>query len=400
MHDEDFARDARRGFQREIADALMNDFPRAIADYGDGVPPLRPGGRNSNAKGYAPADAGSIRQPSVVRDMSVRRINDDLHFLRNEKVRKWDNGRRFGAADILSPTKYPVPILYRIYRSSLETYTRKLPSGSRYCRWYEAFIRWLALLLAFCRRFSFPERTTGGWWWIWRWRFEVLMGWYELACAAVCRKYIRCGDTVLDVGGHIGLHSRLFSRLVGPQGRVLVFEANPENVAVLRRNLRGRRYRNVEVIWAAVSAADGEAPLFISPGHSNHSLLQGYTAATDVIQAPTISIDSYLERRGIRTVDFVKSDTEGAEPLVIQGMEKILRNSPEIKFLMEYNPAALRCGDISPERFTAMLELRGFEVKAIQPDGTLSGIPILKENEYTNILCWKRLPDMEPRLSA
>ena len=281
-------------------------------------------------------------------------------------------------------------ILYRIYKASLDAYSRKLPSGSRYCRWYEAFIRWMVVVLTAVRGFSFPARAIGGWWSIWRWRFEALMGWYEPECATVCRQLIRRGDTVLDIGGHIGLYTRLFSRLVGPRGRVLVFEANPENVAVLRRNLRGRRYRNVEVVWAAVSAADGEAPLYVSPGHTNHSLLAGFTAATEVIQAPTISMDSFLGRRAIGAVDFVKSDTEGAEPLVIRGMDKTLRSSPDIKLLMEYNPMALRCGDTTPEQFTAMLESQGFEVKAVQPDGTLSGIPVLKENDYTNILCRKR----------
>jgi FkbM family methyltransferase len=279
-------------------------------------------------------------------------------------------------------------LLHRIYTSSLNLYVRKRDTGSLYCRYYEILIRWLAILLARATGFTFPERCTGGWWWIWRWRFEVLMGWYELECAALFRKLIAPGSTVLDIGGHIGLHSRLFSRLVGPKGRVLVFEANPDNVAVLQRNLAGARYRNVEIIWSAVSSSDGKALLHISPGHSNHSLLPGYTEAVKQVEVPVVSIDSYLSRHNVGRVDFVKSDTEGADPQVIQGMAHTIAATPGLALLVEYNPAAIRCGPVSPEAFLADLASRGLGVKVISPDGTLSDrIPELKGNEYVNLLC-------------
>src|ERR1041384_712741 len=197
------------------------------------------------------------------------------------------------------------PLLYRVYRFSLDVYLHKLSNGSLYCRWYERLIRFLAIVLAGVTGFRFPERKTGGWWWIWRWRFEVLMGWYGMECADLCRRFIKPGSAVLDIGGHIGLYSRLFSRLVGPDGRVLVFEANPENVAVLRHNLKGKQYRNIEIIWSAVSSSDGVAPLHLSPGHSNHSLFPGYTETTAIVEVPTISIDSYLKTHEIGSVDFI-----------------------------------------------------------------------------------------------
>ena len=283
--------------------------------------------------------------------------------------------------------------LNRLYRSSLDLYVRKRDTGSLYCKSYERAVRWLAILLARLSGFTFPERKTGGWWWIWRWRFEALMGWYEPECAALFRRRIRRGGTVLDIGGHIGLHSRLFSRLVGPTGRVVVFEANPENVEVLRRNLRGRRYRNVEIVWSAVSNGNGKALLHISPGHSNHSLLPGYTEAAKVVEVPTVSIDCYLMKSRLGPIDFVKSDTEGADPLVIQGMTETIATSPQLGLLVEYNPAAIRCGPIQPEEFLADLVSRGLDVRVVNPDGTLTDrIPKLTGNEYVNLFCERRLP--------
>jgi FkbM family methyltransferase len=298
-------------------------------------------------------------------------------------------GERHGDGHVMAGMKKP--LLYRIYQVSLTRYLQQKERNTLYCRSYERLIRWLVLLLSAARRLTFPARVTGGWWWIWRWRFEVLMGWFEMECACHCRNLIPPGGTVVDIGGHIGLYSRLFSRIVGPRGRVLVFEANPENIAVLRSNLRGRRYRNVEIVWSAVSSSDGVVRLHVSPGHSNHSLLRGYTEATEIIEVPSVSIDSFLKQRGIGSVDFVKSDTEGAEPLVIEGMESTILSSPGMAMLLEYNPKAISCGNFPPAEFPAFLRSKGFDVKAVGPDGSLSDhIPMLSGSEYINLLCLRR----------
>jgi FkbM family methyltransferase len=283
----------------------------------------------------------------------------------------------------------PGSFFYRMYQNSLAVYQRGLVSGSPYCRWYENFIRWSAIALSPVAGLSFPERRTGGWWWIWRWRFEALVGWYDPECESHCRRLIRPGSTVLDIGGHIGIYSRLFSRLVGPSGRVIVFEANPENVEVLRRNLRRRKYRNVEIVWAAVSDSDGSAALHVSPGHSNHSLLPGYTDTNTVVEVPAMTIDCFLKKRRIARIDFVKCDTEGAEPLVIRGMEQTLRNAAELGMLFEYCPRGIRCAGIAPEAFVREVESLGFTVDAILPDGTLGQIPELPEYGWVNLLCVK-----------
>lgn len=282
----------------------------------------------------------------------------------------------------------PNRVIQDVYRRSLRLYERKQGTGSLYVRFYENLIRLLATTLQAARGFTFPERKTGSWWWIWRWRFEALMGWYEQECTALCRQHIRPGSIVLDIGGHIGLYSRLFSRLVGPNGKVLVFEANPENVAVLKNNLRHPRYRNVEVVWGAVGTESGTIPLHVSPGHSNHSVIPGYTEAAQVIEVPAICIDSYLAEHGYGRVDFVKSDTEGAEPLVIRGMARTIASSPGLVLLLEYHPAALRCGAMAPEEFLADLRRRGLGISVIHPDGTLSGtLPDSAGNDYVNLLC-------------
>ena len=233
----------------------------------------------------------------------------------------------------------------------------------------------------------FPERALGGWWWTWRWRFEILTRWNEYESVQWCRRLIRPGMTVVDIGAHIGYYTRLFSELVGPSGRVFAFEAHPENFAILKRNLCTGAYANVEALNLAVSDRSSKVQLHVSPGSSNHSLLKGYTEEVGVIEIDGIALDDFLSTRGIKSVDFIKSDVEGGEPLVLQGSKRVVVCSPQLAMLMEYNPMALRCGGAPPGEMIRLLKDGGFRVEAILPDASLVEDPTLVGDETVNLLC-------------
>ena len=130
--------------------------------------------------------------------------------------------------------------------------------------------------------------------------------------------------------------------------------------------------------------------LYVSPGHSNHSLMPGYTQAASAVEIPGVSLDSVLAARKIREVGFIKCDTEGAEPLVLAGMRRTLIHHPRPHLLMEYNPAAIRCGGAEPEDLLSTLGECGYEVKAVKPDGSLGDVPELNGLGHCNLLCRPR----------
>jgi len=51
---------------------------------------------------------------------------------------------------------------------------------------------------------------------------------------------IKKGDTVIEVGGHIGFITQYFSRLVGNNGRVIVFEPGENNLPYIKKNIKGK----------------------------------------------------------------------------------------------------------------------------------------------------------------
>ena len=53
----------------------------------------------------------------------------------------------------------------------------------------------------------------------------------------VLEQHLRAGMTFYDIGANIGLFSLLAARLVGKEGRVVSFEADPEIAARLREHV-------------------------------------------------------------------------------------------------------------------------------------------------------------------
>ncbi|MEK6282027.1 MAG: FkbM family methyltransferase [Acidobacteriota bacterium] len=155
--------------------------------------------------------------------------------------------------------------------------------------------------------------------------------------------------------------------------------------------MSGRKHRNVRLFEVALADRVGRIPLYISPGSSNHSLLEGFTQVEEVIEVTSTALDTFLRDIGIARIDFVKIDVEGAEPLVLAGMRETISRSPHMNVLVEYNPRALACGDGEPKEMIALLQGAGFLVRVIRPDGVLDDIDDDLRGDTVNLLCQQRL---------
>jgi FkbM family methyltransferase len=142
------------------------------------------------------------------------------------------------------------------------------------------------------------------------------------------------GDTVIDVGGHIGFVTLHLRGLVGTTGKVVVFEPGPNNLPYLQANIAP--FANVELVAAACGDHSGEVDFWIEGlSGQNNSLDRQYKnfnanrknafSHEDMrrITVPMTSIDSYLATTGLRP-SLLKIDVEGAEDLVLRGAERCL----------------------------------------------------------------------------
>ena len=240
-------------------------------------------------------------------------------------------------------------------------------------------------------------------------RLELLTGQHETETRRLLERLARPGMIALDIGAHIGYHTRLLARRVGAEGRVIAFEPHPVTHRALRRNTRDSP--NVRALPLAAAETEGGADLhdylMMSASGSLHydeALAQQQRArmgADDVAPrgrsdfAPqrysvrTVAIDDCLEQLGIARVDVAKMDIEGAELAALRGMRRTIAASPGLALVMEYNPSALAAFGYEP--LAALEEARGlgFErVEAIGAGGALRdwGDGALVERETARLL--------------
>lgn len=145
---------------------------------------------------------------------------------------------------------------------------------------------------------------------------------------------VKPGDTVVDVGGHIGFYTAKQARKAGPEGSVFVFEPNPESFGRLLKNMKVNGLRNVHAFNRAVTSRAEQVMLRIAEGSSEATTImkEGTTYEYDrEVPIPTISLDRIARENGIPRIDILKIDAEGAEVEIVESGESyalpIVRNA-------------------------------------------------------------------------
>ena len=147
-----------------------------------------------------------------------------------------------------------------------------------------------------------------------------------------CKKEIKKGDTVVDIGANIGLFTLFFSKLVGTTGRVIAFEPDPENFDVLKKNIELNEITNVTLVQKGVSNKNESVKLYKDSAAGAHSLIKNEWSK-EYTNIQTVTLDDYF--RG-EEIDMIKIDAEGFELEVIEGGKKLLENNKNMKIISEF----------------------------------------------------------------
>lgn len=171
---------------------------------------------------------------------------------------------------------------------------------------------------------------------------------------------IRAGETVLDLGGHIGVFTLFAALRVGPHGRVVVCEPGPKNLELLRRNIARNHLDQVRLHPCAVADQDGEADFYIAADPADNPVADTLTPAAgrSAIRVKLRTLDGIIAQEGITAIDHLKIDVEGAEERVLDGGAKALAMAKRV--MMEIHPPR-----VDPEEMIARLERLGFKVRVV-----------------------------------
>ena len=196
----------------------------------------------------------------------------------------------------------------------------------------------------------------------------MMDGYWESWITKFIAKTVQPGDYCVDAGANFGYYSLLIANLAGREGKTIAIEPNAYLCKLLAMTNNVNDF-GFKIINMAASNSTGETILSV-PDH-----LWGSATIVTKAELPgdnkkevvkTDMLDNMVVDAGFPRVDFIKMDCEGAEPIIMQGMEKILAQNPQLKMVMEYSPYLY----LDANRFTEFLFDR-FEVGEIHGDSNV-----------------------------
>lgn len=154
----------------------------------------------------------------------------------------------------------------------------------------------------------------------------------------VCKRILRPGDNVIDIGANLGFVTHISRQLVGTQGQVHAFEPQPQLVDLMRQSLARNNYTDVIIHNIALGKKKEQQQFFIPIDHCGAASLIAF--ADHDLKTRTISV--LVENAGtgfsklkLSHIRLMKMDVEGYEAEIIEGALDFLKVTPPDAILFE-----------------------------------------------------------------
>ena len=180
------------------------------------------------------------------------------------------------------------------------------------------------------------------------------------------RKFIEAIDqarVIADIGTNLGW----FTCIAGCMRRdatVYGFELDASNVRVCQSNIELNGLNNVVLENAAVTNYDGQLTYQKAHAEQASAMHRINNDAGVACTAKAIQLDTYFADK--QPPEVIKIDVEGAEQLVLEGMQTTLEHDALKTILIEIHPEWLRDMGGSVAELVQILEAAGFSLHAIE----------------------------------
>lgn len=179
--------------------------------------------------------------------------------------------------------------------------------------------------------------------WGGRWHFFTGR-YYDQLLPWIMRRYLRHGDTFVDVGANFGIHTLRGACLVGGRGKVVAIEPSVASRARLELHMAMNAIGNVTVVPVAVGGEEGEAVLRVDSSHLGTSTLRNDGALGGETSTVSVrTLDSIVEPTSSDARALIKIDVEGFELEAVRGAERWLHRL-NTAFVVEVTPAWISAG--------------------------------------------------------
>ena len=176
-----------------------------------------------------------------------------------------------------------------------------------------------------------------------RYEAHYAAGLYENTLLECLASHLRRGGVLYDVGAHVGFVTLVGARLVGTEGKVFAFEADPENSSRILGHARTNSLPQIEVIRSAVWSECKTLSFHRASDASSRNTGAVVQSAEnsndrDLISIPAVTLDRFAQEH--HAPDLVKIDVEGAEGEVLRGAETVFRDSKPVLICEVHNSRA------------------------------------------------------------
>ena len=205
----------------------------------------------------------------------------------------------------------------------------------------------------------------------------LLSGDYEPHVARALGAVLRQDTHLLDLGANIGFFSLLAATRC-PHGRVFSLEPDPDNFRLLSASIALNGLGGRITAWP-LAASDAAGVAVLSDLGNPRNLGARFTSRSRAAlqahvhgsqphfsEVRTVRLDELLAKE---TVDVIKIDIEGHEPLALRGAEGLLRRCRPV-ILMEFSPGnIINIAQTRPEDLLAFLRDLSYRWQIIGEDG-------------------------------
>jgi FkbM family methyltransferase len=206
------------------------------------------------------------------------------------------------------------------------------------------------------------------------------VGLYELGVTETLWRLTEPGDLAIDAGANIGHMASVLSVRVGPKGRVICFEPNPQVFESLRENVENwkedGRCGTFELQQAALGQETGNAQLHM---HGWFLTNRGTSWISDkveagkdirVVEVPIRKLDQVVGQGA--TIGVLKMDVQGAELNVLQGAAELLKRRAVRDIVFE---------EVAPYPAPTHEYLKSLDYAVFGIEETFSGVRLVPNRE-------------------
>lgn len=190
--------------------------------------------------------------------------------------------------------------------------------------------------------------------------FIRLTGHWDSNETKVLEKIIQKKFNIIEVGANFGVHTLRMAELIGKQGKIYAFEANPKVSKYLKESIK---LNNLDKTVILFEKAAGNVPgtSFLEYGIQN--IGGGHIVTSEspsTVTTEIVRLDDVVEEKHI---DLLKIDAEGYEFNILQGAKELItRNIDHIILMMEFVPTHLKNQKTDPEMIIRFLKSNKFSL--------------------------------------